>query len=79
MKFALYRVKEEQIMPWRNAITDGLPHNNEEVLITVDGVVYQAIFHNKEKKFEDLKSGKFFSVLTQKIYWQRIDDLKTSA
>ncbi len=66
-------------MSWRNAKIDGLPDNNEVVIISVEDVTYHAIFHNKEKKFEDTKSGKFFSVLSQKIYWQRIGDLRTSA
>jgi hypothetical protein len=65
-------------MGWRNALVDGLPEKNEEVLISIKGVNYQAIYRDKEKKFEDKMSGKFFSIFTDIIYWQKIGSYKTS-
>lgn len=60
-------------MKWKNAKHDDLPHNNQEVLITVDGINYIATY-NKANNVFNLKNnpGAVFSPAKKTIYWMEI-------
>jgi hypothetical protein len=65
-------------MNWKNALTDGGPHDKDQVLISVDGVYYIAIYYDSDKSFkvyENLKTIRF-EVEKHTIYWTDFNDPK---
>jgi hypothetical protein len=59
-------------MDWKNAVNDGLPINDQEVLISVQGVNYLAVYLEKEKGFRIKDDGKFLPLHSETIYWYPI-------
>jgi hypothetical protein len=58
-------------MNWNNTQGDGLPGNEEEVLIAVEGVYYIALFDKIRKTFfvNEEQKQKSFKVGDHQIYW----------
>jgi hypothetical protein len=58
-------------MHWNNSQVDGLPKDREEILISVDGVYYIAMYDEEKKLFrvENEQKETFFRVNEQVIYW----------
>jgi hypothetical protein len=70
-------------MKWKNTLKDKPPEHNQEVLISVDGVYYIAIYDDKEKVFRvQYKKLLIFPANNHLIYWtefydpQSVDSLK---
>ncbi len=60
-------------MKWKNAKRDDLPLNNQEVLITVDGINYLATYDALKDLFKlNNNPGASFSTATKTIYWMEI-------
>ena len=57
---------------WKNTSKDELPKNVQDVLISVDGVYYTAIYDAIEKGFKLKNELKFFPVKNTIIYWKAI-------
>jgi hypothetical protein len=64
-------------MTWKNATKDGLPQNKQEVLITVDGVNYVAMYNALKNLFETTTGTKFKIPDENAIYWQEITKPQT--
>jgi len=56
---------------WKNALTDGLPKDKQQVLISVDGVNYVAEFSESDGTFNIPLEGKEkkFSSVKNTVYW----------
>ncbi|MBA3682534.1 MAG: hypothetical protein H0W73_15420 [Bacteroidetes bacterium] len=60
-------------MKWKNAKHDDLPLNNQEVLITVDGINYIATYDKLNKAFKlNNNPGAVFFANKKTIYWMEI-------
>lgn len=60
-------------MKWKNANRDDLPLNNQEVLITVDGINYIATYDALNRLFKlNNNPGATFSTHKKTIYWMEI-------
>jgi hypothetical protein len=56
---------------WHNAKLDGLPCNNQQVLISVDGIYYDAIFYGDKNKFITSSNPKrAFQAEEKLLYWR---------
>jgi hypothetical protein len=57
-------------MKWKNALRDGLPGDNEQVLISADGVYYICIFEEKKGEFRSAEGTRsnYFKADTH-VYW----------
>ncbi len=59
-------------MNWKNARKDGLPNDNQEVLISVNGINYVAIYNTKENSFKIKHKEGIFAISENDIYWAEI-------
>lgn len=59
-------------MNWKNARKDGLPRDNQEVLISVNGINYVAIFNSKQNSFKIKHKEGVFAISEFDIYWAEI-------
>lgn len=60
-------------MKWKNANRDDLPLNNQEVLITIDGINYIATYDALKSVFKlNNNPGAAFSTTKKTIYWMEI-------
>jgi hypothetical protein len=61
-------------MSWTNSTIDGLPQHQEEVLISVNGVNYIALYNADEKGFAVRDIEKLFLISNNElpIYWKKI-------
>jgi hypothetical protein len=66
-------------MRWKNVLKDGVPKDKEEVLISINGVNYLALFYSMEKEFYVREIKKTFLINDgQIIYWQELTNPPTS-
>ena len=59
-------------MNWKNALKDELPNNEQEVLISVRGIYYVAIYKAPLKGFEISEHDGFIPLNNAQIYWTEI-------
>ena len=61
-------------MGWKNSTIDELPQHGEEVLISVNGVNYIAVYNAAQMGFEVRQTKKLFLVENKDpiIYWKKI-------
>jgi hypothetical protein len=61
-------------MGWKNSTIDELPKHSEEVLISVNGVNYIAIYNAVQKGFELRETKNLFLIENKEpiIYWKEI-------
>jgi hypothetical protein len=61
-------------MKWKNAVKDTLPPDNEEVLISVNGVNYISIFKADKNlfKIENEQLDTHFRTDEHTIYWTEV-------
>jgi hypothetical protein len=61
-------------MDWTNSIIDGLPQHNQEVLISVNGINYIALYNADKMGFtvRDMEKLFFINNNEQPIYWKKI-------
>jgi hypothetical protein len=60
-----------EAVKWKNTNKDQLPLDNQDVLISVDGIYYTAVYTATEKGFKlKYELGKFFLVENTAIYWK---------
>jgi hypothetical protein len=60
-------------MNWKNASKDGLPAHSREVLISIGGVYYVAVYKAEEKMFEEILYQKRFRAgEVETVYWTEI-------
>lgn len=58
---------------WKNTCKGELPKNNQDVIISVDGIYFTAIYSAVEKGFKlKYELGKFFLVENAVIYWKAL-------
>jgi hypothetical protein len=63
-------------MKWKNARNDGPPRDKEQVLISVEGVYYIAVYDAQDRSFkvyDHLESFRFH-IDKQAIYWTVFTD-----
>jgi|GEM_PF-3048367 len=61
-------------MGWKNSTIDELPQHGEEVLISVNGVNYIAVYNAAKMGFEVRQTKNLFSIENKDpiIYWKKI-------
>lgn len=59
-------------MIWKNALKDGLPLDKQEVLISISGINYLAIYIAELNGFEISEPKKFIPLEYPMIYWMEI-------
>lgn len=59
-------------MNWKNASKDGLPANSQEVLISVNGINYVAIYNSTGNNFKIKHKEGVFLINENDIYWAEI-------
>lgn len=66
-------------MKWKNTQKDELPQSGKEVLISVNGIYYVGVYHDKDKKFLVYDSiPPIFPVNDYSIYWTEFQDITDS-
>ena len=63
-------------MIWKNVLKDELPSDNQEVLISVSGINYIAIYKERMHGFEIDDHEGFIPIKNVTIYWTEISDPK---
>lgn len=58
-------------MKWRNTRLDKLPRDNQEVLLSKNGINYVAIYNEKDKSFRAGENGKEKIIQSDEdqLYW----------
>ena len=59
-------------MNWKNVLKDELPENEQEVLISVNGINYIAIYKARFDGFEIEEHEGFIPIRNRTIYWTDI-------
>jgi hypothetical protein len=59
-------------MVWKNVLKDELPEDNQEVLISVHGINYIAIYRERMCGFEIDEHEGFIPIRDVTIYWTEI-------
>ncbi len=58
---------------WKNTLNDQLPIDKQDVLISVNGIYYTAVYDRLNRKFVlKYEVGVFFPVENKSIYWKEI-------
>jgi hypothetical protein len=58
---------------WKNARKDGAPSSNRDILISVDGIYYTAMYDSFEDVFKlKYELGKIFQIKNSVIYWMEL-------
>lgn len=61
-------------MEWKNVLKDGLPENKQEVLISVKGINYIAVYNYELHGFEIDEYESFIPIKDVTIYWSPISN-----
>lgn len=59
-------------MIWKNALKDGLPLDNQEILISISGINYVAFYLEELNGFEISEHEGFIPIKDVTIYWTEI-------
>ena len=58
---------------WKNTLNDELPSDKQDVIISVNGIYYTAVYDAAGKRFTlKYEVGVFFAVKNASIYWKML-------
>lgn len=61
------------ITNWKNTLNDELPSDKQDLIVSVDGVYYMAVYDAAGQRFTlKYEIGAFFSVENTSIYWKEL-------